>query len=60
VQPLFKLKLCSNNIATTLRSPSRGVRQDVGESKGEMQRAIENVETACGMPTLIQARIAKT
>jgi malonate-semialdehyde dehydrogenase (acetylating)/methylmalonate-semialdehyde dehydrogenase len=30
--------------------------QNLNESKGELRRAIENVEVACGIPMLMQGR----
>ena len=46
---------CLKRIATTWRSTiTDECGKTLGESKGEMQRAIENVETACGMPMMMQ------
>ncbi len=55
VQPLFKLKsLIEQHRDSLALSITDECGKTLGESKGEMQRAIENVETACGMPMLIQ------
>ena len=55
IQPLFKLKSLleanRDDLALTITDECG---KTIGESKGEMQRAIENVETACGMPMLMQ------
>jgi malonate-semialdehyde dehydrogenase (acetylating)/methylmalonate-semialdehyde dehydrogenase len=55
VQFLFKLK---NLLEEHFEDLSRTITTECGktlvESRGEMRRAIENVEVACGMPTLIQ------
>lgn len=55
VQYLFKLKNLleesSEELARTLTMENG---KTLGESRGEIRRAIENVEVACGIPTLIQ------
>src|SRR4029453_130298 len=55
VQYLFKLKMVMEEQFEEL---SRTITVECGktlaESRGEMRRAIENVEVACGTPTLIQ------
>jgi malonate-semialdehyde dehydrogenase (acetylating)/methylmalonate-semialdehyde dehydrogenase len=55
VQFLFKLK---NLLEEHFEDLSRTITTECGktlvESRGEMRRAIENVEVACGTPTLIQ------
>jgi len=55
IQPLFKLKALLEQHREEL---SLCITDECGktlaESKGEIQRAIENVETACGMPTMMQ------
>jgi malonate-semialdehyde dehydrogenase (acetylating)/methylmalonate-semialdehyde dehydrogenase len=54
VQPLFKLKtLLEENRDDLALSITNECGKTLAESKGEMQRAIENVETACGMPTMM-------
>jgi malonate-semialdehyde dehydrogenase (acetylating)/methylmalonate-semialdehyde dehydrogenase len=55
VQPLFRLKTLleegREELAAAITSECG---KTLAESRGEMQRAIENVETACGMPTMMQ------
>jgi malonate-semialdehyde dehydrogenase (acetylating)/methylmalonate-semialdehyde dehydrogenase len=55
IQPLFKLKsLLEANRDDLARAITEECGKTLGESKGEIQRAIENVETACGMPMMMQ------
>ncbi len=55
IQPLFKLKrLLEENIKSLTHTITEECGKTYAESRGELQRAIENVETACGMPMLIQ------
>ena len=55
IQPLFKLKtLLEANRDDLALTITEECGKTLGESKGEMQRAIENVETACGMPMMMQ------
>ena len=55
VQPLFKLKaLLETNIDSLARCITEECGKTYAESIGEMRRAIENVETACGIPMLMQ------
>jgi malonate-semialdehyde dehydrogenase (acetylating)/methylmalonate-semialdehyde dehydrogenase len=55
IQPLFKLKML---LEEHLDEISRIITQENGktltEAKGEMRRAIENVEVACGIPMMMQ------
>src|SRR6478736_6336054 len=55
IQPLFKLK---NLLEEHVDDISRLITQENGktftEGKAEMRRAIENVEVACGIPTMMQ------
>ncbi len=55
IQPLFKLK---NLLEQHVDDISRLITQENGktftEAKAEMRRAIENVEVACGIPTMMQ------
>ena len=55
IQPLFKLK---NLLEEHVDDISRLITQENGktftEAKAEMRRAIENVEVACGIPTMMQ------
>jgi malonate-semialdehyde dehydrogenase (acetylating) / methylmalonate-semialdehyde dehydrogenase len=55
VQPLFKLKtLLEQHREDLSLSITDECGKTLAESRGEMQRAIENVEIACGMPMLMQ------
>ncbi len=55
VQYLFKLKdLMEENFEEISETITMEAGKVIGESKGEMRRAIENVEIACGMPILMQ------
>jgi malonate-semialdehyde dehydrogenase (acetylating)/methylmalonate-semialdehyde dehydrogenase len=60
VQPLYKLKQLleesAEDIARTITMESG---KTLAESRGEIQRAIENVEVACGTPTLIQSEFSE-
>ena len=55
VQYLFRLK---NLLEEQFKDLARTITMECGktleESRGEMRRAIENVEVACGMPILMQ------
>jgi malonate-semialdehyde dehydrogenase (acetylating) / methylmalonate-semialdehyde dehydrogenase len=55
VQYLFKLKrLLEDNFEELSRTITMECGKTLEESRGEMQRAIENVEIACGIPLLMQ------
>ncbi len=55
IQPLFKLKtLLEENLDRLARSITEECGKTYAESAGELRRAIENVETACGIPSLMQ------
>lgn len=58
VQHLFRLKTL---LETHQQDLARLITQECGktlaESQGELQRAIENVEVACGIPTLMQGNV---
>src|SRR5579862_9643769 len=55
IQPLFKLKmLLEEHIDEIGRICTMENGKTFGESKAELRRAIENVEVACGIPTLMQ------
>jgi malonate-semialdehyde dehydrogenase (acetylating)/methylmalonate-semialdehyde dehydrogenase len=57
VQPLFKLKaLLEDNLDSLARAITAECGKTYAESAGEMRRAIENVECACGIPSLMQGR----
>ena len=55
VQPLFRLKgLLQDQFEELARSITRENGKTLPEARGELQRAIENVEVACGIPSLLQ------
>lgn len=55
VQPLFRLKmLLEENYEDISRTITLECGKTLVESRGELRRGIENVEVACGMPSLIQ------
>ncbi|HOW66158.1 MAG TPA: CoA-acylating methylmalonate-semialdehyde dehydrogenase [Candidatus Paceibacterota bacterium] len=57
IQPLFKLKaLLEQNLDLLARAITDECGKTIAEAQGEMQRAIENVEVACGIPVLMQGR----
>jgi len=60
VQPLYKLKqLLEENAEDIARTITLECGKTLVESRGEVQRAIENVEVACGTPTLIQSEFSE-
>ena len=55
IQPLFKLKmLLEDHVDELARIITQENGKTFAESKAELRRAIENVEVACGIPTLMQ------
>lgn len=55
IQYLFKLKqLLEDNLESTAQIITTESGKTIHEAKGEMRRAIENVEVACSAPTLMQ------
>ncbi|MGD8807310.1 MAG: CoA-acylating methylmalonate-semialdehyde dehydrogenase, partial [Chloroflexota bacterium] len=55
IQHLFRLKnLLEEHFQEIARTITMECGKTIGESRGEMRRAIENVEVACGIPTLMQ------
>src|SRR5580693_4190833 len=55
IQYLFKLKnLLEEHIDDLAKVCTEENGKTVGESRAELRRAIENVEVACGIPTLMQ------
>lgn len=55
VQYLFKMKtLLEEHFEALARTITQECGKTLAESRGELRRAIENVEVACGMPTLMQ------
>ncbi|MDB9528246.1 CoA-acylating methylmalonate-semialdehyde dehydrogenase [Oscillatoria sp. CS-180] len=58
VQPLFKLKgLLEVHADEIARLITQECGKTLKESRGELQRAIENVEVACGIPTTMQGTV---
>jgi malonate-semialdehyde dehydrogenase (acetylating)/methylmalonate-semialdehyde dehydrogenase len=58
IQPLFKLKvLLEDHIDDIARVITQENGKTFTEAKAEMRRAIENVEVACGIPTMMQGHI---
>lgn len=58
VQPLFRLKgLLEENLEDIARTITTECGKTLAESKGELRRAIENVETACGIPMMMQGTV---
>lgn len=55
IQYLFKLKtLLEDNFESIARIVTTENGKTLAESRGELRRGIENVETACGIPTTMQ------
>ena len=60
VQSLYKLKaLMERDFDEIARTITLECGKTLGESKGELQRAVENVEVACGVPTLLQGEFSE-
>ncbi len=60
VQPLYKLKqLIEENVVEIARLITLECGKSYAESLGEMQRGIENIETACATPTLMQSEFSE-
>jgi len=60
VQPLYKLKqLLEENAEDIARTITIECGKSLAESRGELQRAIENVEVACGAPMLMQSEFSE-
>ncbi len=60
VQPLYKLKqLLEDNLEDLAKTITMECGKTLAESRGELQRAIENVEVACGMPVMIQSEFSE-
>jgi malonate-semialdehyde dehydrogenase (acetylating) / methylmalonate-semialdehyde dehydrogenase len=54
IQYLFRLKtLLEENLDELARTITEECGKTLDESRGELQRAVENVEVACGIPTMI-------
>jgi len=60
IQYLFKLKnLLEDNFEDIARAITMEAGKTLGESRGEMRRAIENVEVACGIPMMMQGYLSE-
>ncbi len=60
IQYLFKLKnLLEENFEGLSRTITMENGKTLAESRGEMRRAIENVEVACGIPALMQSEFSE-
>lgn len=60
VQSLYKLKaLMERDFDSIARTITTECGKTLAESKGELQRAVENVEVACGAPTLLQGEFSE-
>ena len=60
VQPLYKLKqLIEENIDEIAKLITLECGKSFVESRAEMQRGIENIETACATPTLMQSEFSE-
>jgi malonate-semialdehyde dehydrogenase (acetylating) / methylmalonate-semialdehyde dehydrogenase len=60
IQYLFKLKnLLEEHFEDLSRTVTMENGKTIKEARGEMRRAIENVEVACGIPTLMQGGISE-
>ncbi len=58
VQPLFRLKaLMERDFEDISRNVTLEAGKTLAEARGEVRRAIENVEVACGIPSLMQGRV---
>ena len=61
IQPLFRLKgLLEGAFEDLSRTITIECGKTLAESRGEVRRAIENVEVACGAPTLMQSAFSET
>ncbi len=60
VQSLFRLKtLLDQNREELASCITRECGKTLAESRGEIQRAVENVEVACGIPILLQGEFSE-
>ena len=60
IQYLFKLKaLLEDHVDEIAQLITLECGKTLAESKGELRRAIENVEVACGMPVMIQSEFSE-
>ena len=60
IQYLFRLKfLLEEHFEDIARTITLECGKTIGESRGEMRRAIENVEVACGIPMMMQGDMSE-
>ena len=60
IQYLFKMKqIMEDNFDDIARTITMECGKTFNESRGEMTRAIENVEVACGIPLMMQGRVSE-
>jgi malonate-semialdehyde dehydrogenase (acetylating)/methylmalonate-semialdehyde dehydrogenase len=60
IQYLFRLKyLLEEHFEELARTITMECGKTIGESRGEMRRAIENVEVACGIPIMMQGDLSE-
>lgn len=60
IQFLFRLKaLLERDFDDLAATVTRECGKTLAESKGELRRAIENVETACGIPSMLQGVVSE-
>ena len=60
IQYLFRLKfLLEEHFEDIARTITIECGKTLGESRGEMRRAIENVEVACGIPMMMQGDVSE-
>ncbi len=60
IQYLFKMKtLLEENFEEISRTITMECGKTLGESRGEMRRAIENVEVACGIPMMMMGDLSE-
>lgn len=60
IQPLFRLKrLLEDHLEELALSITDENGKTLAEARGELRRAIENVEVACGIPTLMQGQFSE-
>ena len=60
IQHLFRLKgLLEESFEDLARTVTFENGKTIGEARGEIRRAIENVEVACGIPTLMQGDLSE-
>ncbi len=60
IQVLFRMKaLLEEHFEELSRSITMENGKTLGEARGEMRRAIENIEVACGIPALMQSEFSE-